>query len=80
METPAAASTFANSPAVLGAAGGSHLPAHIVSNDELARTVDTTDEWIVQRTGIRERHVAAPGELTEAGVAVPTASVVCASG
>ncbi|HKS85745.1 MAG TPA: beta-ketoacyl-ACP synthase III [Pseudolabrys sp.] len=43
---------------------GSHLPARIVSNDELARTVDTTDEWIVQRTGIRERHVAAAGELT----------------
>ena len=43
---------------------GSHLPARIVSNDELARSVDTTDEWIVQRTGIRERHVAAAGEVT----------------
>jgi 3-oxoacyl-[acyl-carrier-protein] synthase-3 len=43
---------------------GSYLPARIVSNDELARTVETTDEWIVQRTGIRERHIAAPGELT----------------
>ncbi|HET7192636.1 MAG TPA: beta-ketoacyl-ACP synthase III [Pseudolabrys sp.] len=43
---------------------GSYLPARIVSNDELARTVATTDEWIVQRTGIRERHIAAPGELT----------------
>jgi 3-oxoacyl-[acyl-carrier-protein] synthase III len=43
---------------------GSYLPARIVSNDELARSVETTDEWIVQRTGIRERHVAAPGELT----------------
>jgi len=43
---------------------GSYLPACIVSNDELARSVETTDEWIVQRTGIRERHIAAPGELT----------------
>lgn len=43
---------------------GSYLPARILSNDELARSVDTTDEWIVQRTGIRERHIAAPGEMT----------------
>jgi 3-oxoacyl-[acyl-carrier-protein] synthase-3 len=43
---------------------GSYLPARIVSNDELARSVETTDEWIVQRTGIRERHIAAGGELT----------------
>lgn len=43
---------------------GSYLPTRIVSNEELARSVATTDEWIVQRTGIRERHVAAPGELT----------------
>jgi len=43
---------------------GSYLPARILSNDELAKLVDTTDEWIVQRTGIRERHIAAPGELT----------------
>ena len=43
---------------------GSYLPSRILSNDELARSVDTTDEWIVQRTGIRERHIAAPGEVT----------------
>ena len=43
---------------------GSYLPSRILSNDDLARSVDTTDEWIVQRTGIRERHIAAPGELT----------------
>jgi len=43
---------------------GSYLPARILSNDELARLVETTDEWIVQRTGIRERHIAAAGELT----------------
>jgi 3-oxoacyl-[acyl-carrier-protein] synthase III len=43
---------------------GSYLPARILSNHELALSVDTTDDWIVQRTGIRERHIAAPGELT----------------
>ena len=43
---------------------GSYLPARILSNDELARSVETTDEWIVQRTGIHERHIAAAGELT----------------
>lgn len=43
---------------------GSYLPQRVLSNDDLARTVDTSDEWIVQRTGIRQRHIAAPGELT----------------
>ena len=43
---------------------GSYLPGRILTNDELAKSVQTTDEWIVQRTGIRERRVAAPGELT----------------
>jgi 3-oxoacyl-[acyl-carrier-protein] synthase III len=43
---------------------GSYLPNRILTNQELARSVETTDEWIVQRTGIRERHIAAPGEVT----------------
>jgi 3-oxoacyl-[acyl-carrier-protein] synthase-3 len=43
---------------------GSALPAHRVSNEELARTVDTSDEWIVERTGIRFRHIAGEGETT----------------
>ena len=43
---------------------GAYLPARILTNDELAKTVDTSDEWIQQRTGIRQRHVAAEGELT----------------
>ncbi|MGI8526314.1 MAG: beta-ketoacyl-ACP synthase III [Pseudolabrys sp.] len=43
---------------------GSYLPARILTNTELARTVQTSDEWIVQRTGIRERHIAADGEFT----------------
>jgi 3-oxoacyl-[acyl-carrier-protein] synthase-3 len=43
---------------------GAYLPARVVTNHELARTVDTSDEWIVQRTGIRQRHIAADGEMT----------------
>ncbi|TXC73871.1 ketoacyl-ACP synthase III [Sphingorhabdus soli] len=43
---------------------GSALPARRVSNAELTETVDTTDEWIVERTGIRFRHIAAPEETT----------------
>jgi 3-oxoacyl-[acyl-carrier-protein] synthase-3 len=43
---------------------GSALPRRAVSNAEMATMVDTTDEWIVERTGIRNRHVAAPDETT----------------
>jgi 3-oxoacyl-[acyl-carrier-protein] synthase-3 len=43
---------------------GSALPARVVSNDELAQRVDTSDEWIATRTGIRQRHVAGDGETT----------------
>ena len=43
---------------------GSYLPAKVLTNADLAAMVDTSDEWIVQRTGIRERHIAAEGELT----------------
>jgi len=41
---------------------GSYLPERILTNDEIAQTVDTTDEWIYSRTGIRERRIAAIGE------------------
>ena len=43
---------------------GSALPPRRVSNAELAEQVDTSDEWIVERTGIRFRHIAAEGETT----------------
>ncbi len=43
---------------------GSYLPQRVVTNAELAERIETSDEWIVQRTGIRERHVAADGEFT----------------
>ena len=43
---------------------GSYLPSRVLTNQELAAAVETSDEWIVQRTGIHERRVAAAGELT----------------
>jgi 3-oxoacyl-[acyl-carrier-protein] synthase-3 len=43
---------------------GSYLPEKVLTNDDLAQFVDTSDEWITARTGIRERHVAAEGETT----------------
>jgi 3-oxoacyl-[acyl-carrier-protein] synthase-3 len=46
------------------AAIGTYVPERVVTNDDMARIVDTTDEWIVRRTGIRERHAAAPSEFT----------------
>ena len=42
---------------------GSYLPDKVLTNDELARTVDTSDEWIRSRTGIRSRHIAAEGQM-----------------
>ncbi|MFT6669666.1 MAG: 3-oxoacyl-[acyl-carrier-protein] synthase-3 [Afipia broomeae] len=43
---------------------GSYLPERILTNAELAKMVDTSDEWIIQRTGIKQRHIAAEGEFT----------------
>lgn len=43
---------------------GAYLPQNVVSNDDLSQRVDTSDEWIQERTGIRQRYVAAEGEYT----------------
>jgi 3-oxoacyl-[acyl-carrier-protein] synthase-3 len=43
---------------------GKYVPAHVITNADLEKTLDTSDEWIVARTGIRERHVVAEGENT----------------
>ena len=43
---------------------GGYLPERIVTNDDLAKTVDTSDAWIIERTGIRQRREAVPGETT----------------
>ena len=58
---------------------GSYLPDRILTNADLAATVDTTDEWIVERTGIRQRHIAADGELTsDLGTAAATRALAAA--
>jgi len=55
---------------------GSHLPARVLTNAELEKMVDTTDEWIRDRTGIERRHIAAPGETT-VDLAEPAARRAC---
>jgi len=56
---------------------GAHVPDRVLTNDELSTLVDTTDEWIMERTGIRERRIAAPEEaLTD--IALPAARAALA--
>ncbi len=43
---------------------GASLPARVMTNDDMSKIVETTDEWIVERTGIRQRHIAGDGETT----------------
>ena len=43
---------------------GSYLPKRVLDNHELAEMVDTSDDWIFSRSGIRQRHIAAPDEFT----------------
>ena len=43
---------------------GSYLPEKVLTNDQLAELVDTSDEWITERTGIKQRHIAAEGQMT----------------
>jgi len=59
---------------------GSALPARRVSNAELAEQVDTTDEWIVERTGIRFRYIAGPGETTATLAADACRAALAAAG
>lgn len=53
-----------HSPSVIVSGSGSYLPADVLTNHDLTRMVETSDEWIVTRTGIRERRIATPGEAT----------------
>ncbi len=56
---------------------GAHLPKRIMTNDDLAKLVDTTDDWITERTGIKSRHIAADGELTsDLGIAAARQALV----
>jgi len=56
---------------------GAHLPKRVVTNDDLSKIVDTTDEWIVERSGIRSRHIAGDDELTsDLGIAAAKQALV----
>jgi 3-oxoacyl-[acyl-carrier-protein] synthase III len=56
---------------------GAHLPKRIVTNDDLAKMVNTSDAWITERTGIKQRHLVADGELTsDLGVAAAKQALV----
>ncbi|WP_088184135.1 beta-ketoacyl-ACP synthase III [Sphingobium sp. Z007] len=59
---------------------GSALPVRAVSNAELAQTVDTSDEWIVERTGIRNRYIAGEGETTASLAADAARQAIVAAG
>ena len=61
-------------------ATGSHLPQKIVTNFDLIKTVDTSDEWIVERTGITQRHIAAEDELTSDLAAAAAKKAIANSG
>lgn len=59
---------------------GAHLPKRIVTNAEIAALVDTSDAWIVERTGIRQRHIAGDGELTsDLGIAAAKQALIRAA-
>ncbi len=64
--------------AILGT--GSHAPNRILTNEELSRQVDTSDEWILTRTGIRERRISGPGESTSALAAAAARAALADAG
>jgi 3-oxoacyl-[acyl-carrier-protein] synthase III len=59
---------------------GGYLPEKVLTNDDLAKMVDTTDEWITARTGIRKRHIAADGEATSDLAAIASKRALKAAG
>jgi 3-oxoacyl-[acyl-carrier-protein] synthase-3 len=59
---------------------GSYLPDRILTNADLEKLIDTNDQWIVDRTGIRERHIAAEGEFTSDLATVAARAALDAAG
>jgi 3-oxoacyl-[acyl-carrier-protein] synthase-3 len=59
---------------------GGYLPETVLSNDQISQTVDTTDEWIVARTGIRERHIAARHETASSMAEIASRQAIEAAG
>lgn len=74
MSSPSAAPAIA----ILGT--GSHAPVGVVTNDDLSKRVDTSDEWIFTRTGIRERRISGPGESTSALAAAAARAALADAG
>ena len=60
-----------------GGSSGTYVPPHVLTNADLEKMVDTTNEWILQRTGIRERHIVEPGVATS-DIAEPAARAAIA--
>ena len=61
-------------------ATGSYLPQKIVTNSDLVKTVETSNEWIIERTGIEQRHIAAEGEFTSDLAAAAAKRAIANSG
>jgi 3-oxoacyl-[acyl-carrier-protein] synthase III len=59
---------------------GGYLPERVLTNEDLARVVDTSDQWITERTGIKERRIAAEGELTSSMGAAAARAALDAAG
>ena len=59
---------------------GSYAPSHVLTNADLEKMVETSDEWIVSRTGIRERRIAGPGETTASMAAVAGLRAIAVAG
>ena len=59
---------------------GHHAPERILTNADLEKMVDTSDAWITERTGIKERHIAAPGELTSDMATAAAKKAIAAAG
>ena len=59
---------------------GSYLPQKVLTNAELAARIDTSDEWIVQRTGMRERRIAGPSDTTASLALAASQKALAAAG
>ena len=59
---------------------GSYLPEKILTNADMSKIVDTSDDWIIERTGIRKRHIAADGEVTSDIATAAAAAALDAAG
>lgn len=59
---------------------GSYLPEKRLTNDDLSKMVDTSDEWIVERTGIKARHIMSPEETTTSMANIAATRALEASG